>query len=135
MQIFIHLCHNIWFLLLVLKNYNILLFCFICTQLNFQMLQTSSRTDAAPDARLFINLVKFFKRGVILILSKTQFRYYCNVLSLQLFNLIFGILCQITPSPSSFTYNSVHMFEPFQNQKNFPDWLNWTYMFAKQFFF
>ena len=31
--------------------------------------------DAAPDARLFSHLVKFSKWGVILILSKTHFRY------------------------------------------------------------
>ena len=97
------------------KNYNILLFSFICIQLNFQKLQTSARTDAAPDARLFSHLVRFSKKSVISILSKTHFRYQCNVISLQLFNQLFDILCQITPPPPSSTYNSVHMFEPFQN--------------------
>ena len=54
----------------IIKSYNILLYCFICIQLNSQKLQTSARTDAAPDARLFSHLVRFSKRGVILILSK-----------------------------------------------------------------
>ena len=57
----------------IIKKFNILWFCFICIQLNFQKLQTSARTDAAPDARLFSHLIKFSKRGVILILSKIHF--------------------------------------------------------------
>ena len=56
------------------KKYNILSLCFICIQQNFQNLQTSACTDAAPDARLFSHFVKF-KKGVILILSKTHLRY------------------------------------------------------------
>ena len=59
----------------IIKKYNILGFSFICNQLNFQKLQTSARTDAAPDARLLSHLVKFSKRSVILIPSKTQFGY------------------------------------------------------------
>ena len=50
-------------------------------------------------ARLFSHLVQFSKRGLILILSNTHFRYYCNVISLQLINLKFDILCKITPHP------------------------------------
>ena len=57
------------------KNYNILLFCFICIQLNFQKLQTSARTDAALDVRLFGHLVKPSKKCFISVMSKTQFRY------------------------------------------------------------
>ena len=109
--------YDFFFGLKIIKiNRNFLLFHFICIQLNFQKLQTSAHTDAAPDARLFSHLVRFSKRSVILILSKTYFRYQCNVISLQLFNLIFDILSQITPPPPLLrTYNSVHIFEPFQN--------------------
>ena len=49
-----------------------MIFFLIYIQLNVQKLQTSARTDAAPDARLFSHLVKFSKRGVILILSKCK---------------------------------------------------------------
>ena len=51
------------------------LFHMYSTKFHFQNLQTSACTDAAPDARHFSHLVKFSKKGVILILSKTQFRY------------------------------------------------------------
>ena len=78
------------------KKLRYFMICFICIQLNFQKLQTSAHTDADPDARLFSHLVKFPKRYVILILSKTHFR---------LFNLIFYILCQITPPPLFYLQN------------------------------
>ena len=64
-QIIIHMCHGILFLLLN----------FLCIQLNFQNLPTSMRTDVAPDAKLVSHLVKFSKRGVIYLRSKTHSRY------------------------------------------------------------
>ena len=74
MQIIIHKCQNIWFILLDKQTqYFMILFYMYLTKC--QKLQTSAHTDAAPDARLFSNFVKFSKRGVILILSKTHFRY------------------------------------------------------------
>ena len=79
--------------------YDFFYWIFLCIQVNCQKLQTSARRDVAPDANLFSHLVKFSKRGFIFTLSITHFRYQCKFISLQLFNLIFDILCQITPPP------------------------------------
>ena len=62
----LYICATIYNFFYLIKNNktdcNILLFCFICIQLNFKKLQTSARTDATPDARLFSNLGKVFKK-------------------------------------------------------------------------
>ena len=73
-----HMCHNKRFVVLKLNNKKYNYFfktCFIYIQLNGQKLPTSARTDAGPDARLLVHLVKPSRKGFISILSKTHFRY------------------------------------------------------------